>query len=90
MHRSLNTYNELQVNLCLRIYYAFVRNNTNMTLKSRCSQLIREQMVKSLEIIKDLEEQVKLVPVLKVTSIINSIITINTFLLRVNTKISRS
>lgn len=39
MHRSLNTYNELQ--------------------------LIREQMVKSLEIIKDLEEQVKLVPVLK-------------------------
>ncbi|XP_026816624.1 KN motif and ankyrin repeat domain-containing protein 2 [Rhopalosiphum maidis] len=39
MHRSLNTYNELQ--------------------------LIREQMVKSLEIIKDLEEQVKLVPMLK-------------------------
>lgn len=42
-----------------------------MTLKSRCSQLIREQMVKSLEIIKDLEEQVKLVPMLKVISIIN-------------------
>lgn len=59
-----------------------------MTLKTRCSQLIREQMVKSLEIIKDLEEQVKLVPMLKVTSIINSIITINTLLLRVNTKIS--
>ncbi|KAL4127311.1 hypothetical protein QTP88_011487 [Uroleucon formosanum] len=39
MHRSLNTYNELQ--------------------------LIRQQMVKSLEIIKDLEEQVKLVPMLK-------------------------
>ncbi|XP_025202174.1 KN motif and ankyrin repeat domain-containing protein 2 [Melanaphis sacchari] len=39
MHRSPNTYNELQ--------------------------LIREQMVKSLEIIKDLEEQVKLVPMLK-------------------------
>ncbi|XP_025416572.1 ice-structuring glycoprotein-like, partial [Sipha flava] len=39
MHRSLNTYNELQ--------------------------LIREQMIKSLEIIKDLEEQVKLVPLLK-------------------------
>lgn len=52
-----------------------------MTLKPRCSQLIRQQMVKSLEIIKDLEEQVKLVPMLKVTSIINSIITINTFLL---------
>jgi len=31
-----------------------------------CSQLIREQMVKSLEIIKDLEEQVKMVPKLKV------------------------
>jgi len=31
-----------------------------------CLQLIREQMVKSLEIIKDLEEQVKLVPMLKV------------------------
>jgi len=60
-----------------------------MTLKPRCSQLIREQMVKSLEIIKDLEEQVKLVPMLKVTSIINSIIIINTLLLRVNTKISR-
>jgi len=60
-----------------------------MTLKPRCSQLIREQMVKSLEIIKDLEEQVKLVPVLKVTSIINPIITINTLLLRVDTKINR-
>jgi len=59
-----------------------------MTLKPRCSQLIREQMVKSLEIIKDLEEQVKLVPMLKVTSIINFIITINTLLLRVDTKIS--
>jgi len=45
-------------------------------------------MVKSLEIIKDLEEQVKLVPMLKVTSIINSIITINTLLLRVSIKIS--
>lgn len=70
------------------MYYSFVRNNTNMTLKPRCSQLIREQMVKSLEIIKDLEEQVKLVPMLKVTSIINFIITINTLLLRVDTKIS--
>jgi len=60
-----------------------------MTLKPRCSQLIREQMVKSLEIIKDLEEQVKLVPVLKVASIINPIITINTLLLRVDTKINR-
>lgn len=52
------------------MFYLYV---TQITLPV---QVIREQMMKSLEIIKDLEEQVKLVPMLKVIFLTETIINI--------------
>lgn len=54
------------LNKKIRLFYTSLFRVILMNVIIPYSQLVREQMKKSLEIIKDLEEQVKMVPMLKV------------------------